>query len=237
MKTELEDLRSLKLDKELYTEERQAVVAAGLCMIRSGITAGTYGNISARLNENAIAITPSGKEYEQLTAADIVITDTEGNQTAGTLLPSSELPMHLEIYKHFPKAGAVIHTHSIYASALAAAHKDLPPVMEDLTQVVGGPVYCTEYTIAGTKKLGEKAVEAMNGRPAALLANHGAVCWGRDLKEALYTAQLLEKGAKIYYLARSFGTPFPLEDKIVRQLHEFYLEHYRKRQRGEEEHG
>ena len=234
---------------------RQEVVEAGLTLAHSSMTIGTYGNISQRVDEKYIAITPSGRDYEQLTAADIVVTDLAGevqmldgsdveqgnclktnDETASVpLRPSSELPLHLEIYKNFPEARAIVHTHSVYASALAVAHKDLPPVIEDLTQIVGGAVRCTEYTIAGTKLLGQKAVEAMQGgRSAALLANHGAVCWGRNLKEALATAQILEKAAQIYCVAHSFGTPFPLNEKTVNTLHEFYLNHYSKRQRGEE---
>lgn len=261
---------------------RQEVVEAGLKLAHSSMTIGTYGNISQRVDEKYIAITPSGRDYEQLTAADIVITDLDGTvqkiepadatqeiealcaaqksivanaeqrncvkdtvsnegndgndgNVAVSLRPSSELPLHLEIYKNFPEARAIVHTHSVYASALAVAHKDLPPVIEDLTQIVGGAVRCTEYTIAGTKLLGEKAVEAMQGgRSAALLANHGAVCWGRNLKEALATAQILEKAAQIYCVAHSFGTPFPLNEKTANTLHDFYLNHYSKRQRGEE---
>ena len=234
---------------------RQEVVEAGLTLAHSSMTIGTYGNISPRVDEKYIAITPSGRDYEQLTATDIVVTDLVGevqrldgsdveqgncvktnDETASVpLRPSSELPLHLEIYKNFPEARAIVHTHSVYASALAVAHKDLPPVIEDLTQIVGGAVRCTEYTIAGTKLLGEKAVEAMQGgRSAALLANHGAVCWGRNLKEALATAQILEKAAQIYCVAHSFGTPFPLNEKTANTLHDFYLNHYSKRQRGEE---
>ena len=234
---------------------RQEVVEAGLTLAHSSMTIGTYGNISQRVDEKYIAITPSGRDYEQLTATDIVVTDLVGevqrldgsdveqgncvktnDETASVpLRPSSELPLHLEIYKNFPEARAIVHTHSVYASALAVAHKDLPPVIEDLTQIVGGAVRCTEYTIAGTKLLGEKAVEAMQGgRSAALLANHGAVCWGRNLKEALATAQILEKAAQIYCVAHSFGTPFPLNEKTANTLHDFYLNHYSKRQRGEE---
>ena len=252
---------------------RQEVVEAGLTLAHSSMTIGTYGNISQRVDEKYIAITPSGRDYEQLTAADIVVTDLDGavqeidgldvvkainvsvaeqrncvkdtvsnegndgndGNVAVSLRPSSELPLHLEIYKNFPEARAIVHTHSVYASALAVAHKDLPPVIEDLTQIVGGAVRCTEYTIAGTKLLGEKAVEAMQGgRSAALLANHGAVCWGRNLKEALATAQILEKAAQIYCVAHSFGTPFPLNEKTANTLYDFYLNHYSKRQRGEE---
>ena len=252
---------------------RQEVVEAGLALSRSSITIGTYGNISQRVDEKYIAITPSGRDYEQLTAADIVVTDLDGAaqkiETSGAvqktealgavqkssasnadqgnlekgndepasvpLRPSSELPLHLEIYKNFPEARAIVHTHSVYASALAVAHKDLPPVTEELAQVVGGAVRCTDYTIAGTKELGLQAVKAMEGgRNAALLANHGTVCWGRDLKEALSTAQIVEKAAKIYCITHSFGSAFKLDDQTVETLHGFYLNHYSKRQRGEE---
>ena len=234
---------------------RQAVVDAGLVLAHSSMTIGTYGNISCRVDENHIAITPSGRDYEQLTSADIVVTDLEGgvqkidsddgnkSKDAGNnlgnnavpLRPSSELPLHLEIYKNFPEARAIVHTHSVYASALAVAHKDLPPVIEDLTQITGGAVRCTDYTIAGTKELGLKAVEAMEGgRSAALLANHGAVCWGRNMKGALATAQILEKAAQIYCIAHSFGSSFPLNETTVNTLHDFYMNHYSKRQRGEE---
>ena len=243
------------MDKGNLEKIRQSVVEAGLVLAHSSMTIGTYGNISCRVDENHIAITPSGRDYEQLTSADIVVTDLKGDvqkidsddgnkskdpgnnpgNNAVPLRPSSELPLHLEIYKNFPEARAIVHTHSVYASALAVAHKDLPPVIEDLTQITGGAVRCTEYTMAGTKELGRNAVQAMEGgRSAALLANHGAVCWGRTMKEALATAQILEKAAQIYCIAHSFGTPFPLNEKTTEALHDLYLNHYSKRQRGEE---
>lgn len=253
------------MNKLTLEQIRQAVVEAGLALCRSAMTVGTYGNISCRVDETCIAITPSGRDYEQLTPADIVVTNMEGivldsstalsdqgldNKTAATdsvnskencssavvpLRPSSELPLHLEIYKSFPEAQAIVHTHSLYASALAVAHKDLPPIIEDLTQITGGAVRCTEYTMAGTEELGKKAVQAMEGgRSAALLANHGAVCWGRNMPEALTTALILEKAAQIYCIAHSFGAPFPLNEKTIKTLHNFYLNHYSRRQRGEE---
>ena len=220
---------------EILKEIRQKVVKTGVILAHSGMTIGTYGNISCRVDKSCIAITPSGRNYEQLTPEDIVITDLEGVKLVGTLLPSSELFLHLEIYKSFPEAWAIVHTHSTYASALAVAHKDLPPVTDELAQIVGGGVCCTDYTLAGTKELGLKAVKAMEGgRSAALLANHGAVCWGRNLKEALTTAHILEKTAEIYCIAHSLGNLFPLDNKTVETLRDFYLNHYSKRQKGEE---
>jgi len=223
------------LDKNISEKVRHSIIATGLRLVQSSMTLGTYGNISARIDSDNIAITPSGTDYARLVIENIAVVDLTGKQISGDLKPSSELPLHLEIYKSFPEAQAVIHTHSLYASALAVAHKDLPPVIEDLTQIVGGTVFCTEYTVAGTKELGERAVKAMHGHNAALLANHGAVCWGMDLEEALTTAEVLEKAAQIYCIAHSFETPFPLNEKTVHKLHEFYTDHYRKRQRGEKD--
>lgn len=220
---------------EYLKEIRQKVVDAGIMLAHSGMTIGTYGNISCRVDKSCIAITPSGRDFEKITPENIVVTDLAGEKLGGTLLPSSELPLHLEIYKNFPEARAIVHTHSIYASALAAAHKELPPVTEELAQAVGGAVRCSDYSIAGTNELGQNAVKAMEGgRSAALLANHGAVCWGRDLKEALATAQILERAAQIFCIASSLGKPVSLEDKKVESLRDFYLNHYSKRQRGEE---
>ncbi len=139
------------MDRETLDSIRQSVVEAGLVLARSSMTIGTYGNISQRVDADHIAITPSGRDYEQLTPADIVVTDMDGtiaensgapvNQDFGhkpvaddsvntkedrssaiaPLRPSSELPLHLEIYKSFPEAQAIVHTHSVYASALAEA--------------------------------------------------------------------------------------------------------------------
>ena len=232
------------MDKGNLEKIRQSVVEAGLVLAHSSMTIGTYGNISCRVDENHIAITPSGRDYEQLTSADIVVTDLKGDvqkidsddgnkskdpgnnpgNNAVPLRPSSELPLHLEIYKNFPEARAIVHTHSVYASALAVAHKDLPPVIEDLTQITGGAVRCTDYTIAGTKELGLKAVEAMEGgRSAALLANHGAVCWGRNMKEALATAQVLEKAAQIYCIAHSFGSSSLQQKTAGRRVNHYII--------------
>ena len=223
------------MNKESLEEIRKNIVEAGLTLVHSGMTLGTYGNISCRVDKSCIAITPSGKDYDRLTPEEIVITNLKGTKLAGALLPSSDLLLHLGIYKGFPEAQAIVHTHSIYATALAVAHKDLPPIVEDLSQIVGGSVRCTDYTISGTKELGIQAVKAMEGgRSAALLANHGAVCWGRTLKEALYTAMILEKTAQVYCAAHSFGAAFTLDDITVEKLHEFYIEHYSIRQRDEE---
>lgn len=220
--------------KLAWQAERQALADLGRTLIGSGLSVGTYGNLSCRLDDTHVAITPSGKEYAALQAEDMVVINLAGEKTEGRWLPSSELYLHLEIYKNILEAQSVVHTHSLYATALAVAHKDLPPIVEDLTQLTGGSVRCTEYESPGTEALGKAAVAALEDRHAALLANHGAVCWGRTMYEALNAAVVLEKGAHIYCIAHGFGTPFRLEEKQAKKLRDFYEEHYSKRQRGEE---
>ncbi len=214
---------------------RQDVVDKGRQLLRSSMTVGSWGNLSCRINEGMVAITPSGMGYEAMEPEDVIIVDMEGNVLEGEHIPSSEMPLHLAIYKEFSEARGIVHTHSLYASSLAVARKFLPPIVEDLAQIVGGTVRCSRYAYPGTPEVGEAVVEAMDGgHRAALMANHGAVCWGNDLQEALTTAEVLEKGAQIYCIASQMGTAFPLAREAVEEMHTFYLDHYAKRQKGEE---
>ena len=121
---------------------RHEVVETGRRLLASSLTVGSWGNLSRRAGEDLIAITPSGRSYDALQDTDIVVTDLDGTVRTGHLLPSSELPLHLAIYKAIPNAQAIVHTHSIYASALAVSHRDLPPFVEDLVQLTGGAVRC-----------------------------------------------------------------------------------------------
>lgn len=216
-------------------EARAAIVRMGHTLITKKLVAGSWGNISCRVDASNIAITPSGHGYETLQAEDVVLIDNAGSVLEGKLIPSSELKVHTAIYNAYPAAGAVIHTHSIYASALAAMHEDVPAIIEDIVQIIGGRVYCADYALCGTQELADNAIAALRGRKAALLANHGAVCWGKNLQEALLVAEILEKAARITVLC--FGTGRKLyeltaEDADV--MHDFYEKHYSKRQQGEE---
>ena len=211
-----------------------AIVEMGHKLIEKHLVAGSWGNISCRTRKG-IAITPSGLGYGKQTPADIVLVDEAGAVLAGKHIPSSETKVHLAIYKAYPEAGAVIHTHSIYASVLAALHEDVPAIIEDIVQICGGKVNCAQYAMTGTQDLADAAVAAMAGRKACLLANHGAVCWGKDLDEALLVAEILEKAAQIVVLAKSCGGKlYELDAADSEAMHAFYEEHYSKRRRGEE---
>jgi L-fuculose-phosphate aldolase len=221
-----EDLHIINIRKE--------VVDVSKMLSRQGLTTGSWGNISARIDKDSYAITPSGHSYETLTPDDIIIVNNKGIKMTGNLYPSSETKLHVAIYNQFKDSGAVIHTHSVFSSVMAVLHKDLPAIIEDTAQVVGGSVDCSQYAMPGTEELAKNVIAALGSKRAAFIANHGVVCWGRDMKEAYMTAELVEKASEIYCMASTMGGAKILDPKEVQTIHNFYIEHYFKRQRGQE---
>lgn len=214
-------------------EIRSGILKIGCTLLDKKLVAGTWGNISARVPETgAIAVTPSGRNYRDLQDVDIVLTDICGNIIDGNLKPSSELQMHLAIYKARPDVMAIIHTHSIFASSCAVANKAIPPVIEDLVQVVGGSVDVAKYALPGTNELAHNVVAALGHKGAALLSNHGVVCCGANLREVLLACELVERAAQIFIYASQIGGATILSTDDVKIMHEFYLQHYRLRQKG-----
>lgn len=217
----------------MLEEIKQAVVEMGRTLIAKRLVAGSWGNISCREGD-VIAVTPSGMGYAKQAAEDIVLLNAGGNVLEGKHVPSSEAKLHLAIYAACPEARAIIHTHSIYASALAAMHRPVPAIIEDMVQIVGGRVNCAVYALPGTQQLADNAVAAMGNRRAVLLANHGAVCWGKTLDEALMVSEILEKTAQIALICAGCGGAVELSTEDAESMHQFFEEHYSKRQRGEE---
>lgn len=210
---------------------RLQVIKAGHELLKKGLVAGTWGNISSRIPEsNLIAVTPSGCNYLNLSEKDIVIVDLEGNVIDGTLKPTSELLLHLTIYNARKDVQAIVHTHSVFASALAVAHKSIPPIIEDLVQLAGGSVDVAQYALPGTNELAQNAVKALGTKNAVLMANHGAVGCGQSLREAMTACELVEKSAQIYIYANQIGGANVLSDNDIKIMHDFYKEHYRHRQ-------
>lgn len=215
-------------------DARQSIIEIGFKLLDRKLVAGSWGNISMKIDKDCYAITPSGRPYDLLEEEDIVIVNSNGIKLAGSGIPSSELFLHLAIYKKYPTFNAIIHTHSIYASACAAMHRQIPPLLEDTAQISGGSVKVAKYALAGTKELAENAVEAMGASNAVLLANHGAVSCGKSLDEALIVAEIVEKSAHVYCITASIGESFPLPTNDIKLLRNFYIEHYSKRQGGDE---
>ena len=227
-------LNDKEISKEVIFSAREAIVAMGKELIERKLVAGSWGNISVKIADGVYAVTPSGRGYANQKPEDIVIVDDACKTLDGELTPSSESKLHTAIYNACPEAKAIIHTHSIYASALAAMRKPVPAIIEDIVQIIGGRVECAEYALPGTQELADNAVKAMNGRKGVLLANHGAVCWGKDLADALMVCEILEKAAQIAIICQSCGGAVELSSADAEIMHSFYEEHYIKRQRGEE---
>lgn len=202
-----------------WESEKKTVVEAAQRLLRLGLVAATSGNVSMRLEggaeEGMIAITPTSMDYEKMTAEDIVVVDYEVDVVEGERAPSSESLMHVAAYRARQDIQAVIHTHSIYASALAVAGVSLPPVLDEMVAYLGGAVEVAEYGFPSTEELGEKVVEAMGERNAAFIRNHGALAAGRDMVDALRACELVERASQIFMLARGFGEVEPLPDEIV----------------------
>ena len=227
-------LNDKEISKEIILSAREAIVTMGKKLIERKLVAGSWGNISVKIADGVYAVTPSGRGYANQKPEDIVIVDDACKTLDGELTPSSESKLHTAIYNACPEAKAIIHTHSIYASALAAMLKPVPAIIEDIVQIIGGRVECAEYALPGTQELADNAVKAMNGRKGVLLANHGAVCWGKDLADALMVCEILEKAAQISIICQSCGGAVELSSADAEIMHSFYEEHYIKRQRGEE---
>jgi L-fuculose-phosphate aldolase len=173
-------------------------------LIADGLAVGAAGNMSVRVGD-LVAITPSGIRYSELVPAEICVVTLTGDEVEASETPSSELPMHLAVYAA-TKAAAVVHTHSAEVIALSTTNDELPAVHYAITGL-GGPVRVAGYTRFGSAGLAEAAIAALAGRSAAILENHGAICYGRTLTEAYDRALLLEWLARVFRLACSYGQP------------------------------
>ncbi len=214
-------------DRQDINRIKQAVVQAGRDMVAGGLVAGTWGNISARVpGTDTFVITPSGKNYLEIATEDLVVLNLAGDVVEGKLKPSSEYHLHLFIYWKKPGIQAVVHTHSIYASAHAVARTPIPVGVEDMAMIIGGSVEVAPYALPGTEDLANNALAAMGDRWAVLLANHGVVGIGRSLDEAMRVCQIAEKSAHINLAARSLGQTFELKSKDVAHLRKKYLDDY-----------
>lgn len=197
----------------LLENERKKIIQHSIRMLEKGLTNETGGNISIINRDlNLFAISPSGKDYYSLTPEDIVILDMDGEVVEGELKPSSESEMHRLIYKNFKDAGAVVHCHSPYATALSILNEDLP-ASNYLVAVGGGKdVKCTEYRSFGTKDIALEAIKALKDRTACLLANHGQITYSTTIESAFSIASTVEECAMTYMIARSAGAPKILSD-------------------------
>jgi L-ribulose-5-phosphate 4-epimerase len=223
----------------LLPELREEVLRANLELVRRGLVLYTFGNASGISREQGlVAIKPSGVPYENLRPEDLVVTDLEGQTVEGKLRPSSDLPTHLVLYKAFPKIGAVVHTHSEYATAWAQARRPIPCFGTTHADYFHGPIPVTEVmtgeeiSFGYEKNTGHVIVRAFKdidyaAVPAVLVANHASFAWGPDPDTAAHNAVVLEAVARMAYFTVTINSG---ADAISRELHDKH--HLRKHGSG-----
>ncbi len=197
-----------------------AVLDAAKDMLRRGLVEGTAGNISARRSDGNIVITPSSVDYGDMQLDDLVLVDPEGAvlQAGDGRSPSSEMKLHLACYQAFDDIGSVIHSHPVWATMFAIAHEPIPACIDEFAVYCGGDVRCTDYAASGTPEVGANAVKALEGRGAALIANHGLVAVGPRPDKVLHITALVERTAQIVWGARALGGPVPIPEDVNRNF-------------------
>jgi L-fuculose-phosphate aldolase len=194
---------------------REAVAAASRRLAREGLVPATAGNVSARV-EDRVVVTPTGAVLAELGPDLTTVVDMDGNVVEGSLEPTSELFLHLGVYERFD-AGAVVHTHSPVATALSCVVDELPPVHYQML-AFGGGVRVAPYATFGSPELAENVHAALEGRSAALMQNHGAVCFASDCAAATELALLLEWACEVYWRARAVGEPRVLSENELQAV-------------------
>ncbi len=201
---------------------KKLIVNTGRKLYKQNLTIGTWGNISVLdPDTDLVYIKPSGINYNEIDLEDIMVIDKKGKIVEGFRKPSIEMPMHLSIYNARKDVKAIIHYHPIYSSVLAVTGFSLPGICEDFVQIVGEKVLCAKYALPGSEELAKNAVVSLGNRNAVFLLNHGTLCVGRDIKEAMKVCYVVEKTAHIYILSKNLGKcrVIPEEDiKVMQDL-------------------
>jgi L-fuculose-phosphate aldolase len=192
------------------SEERAAVADACRRLGAEGLLIGTAGNVSVRVGDR-VAITATGAVLAELTPDQVTVVDLDGEIVTGSLLPTSELDLHLGVYRRYGTT-AVVHTHAPMATALSLVLDELPCIHYQLL-ALGGTVRVAPYATFGTPELAESVLTALEGRGAALMANHGAVTHAPTLDKAVEHALLLEWACGVYQRAAALGQPRALDEQ------------------------
>jgi len=195
--------------------ERAEILAFAQRMARDGLVMGASGNISRRVGD-LIAITPRNRDYDSMTVEDVSLIDLDGQPREATRPASTEAPMHLAVYRAF-ETGAVVHTHSPFATVIGTVVTELPAVHYQIV-TLGGPVRVAPYHVFGSDELARAVADAGRDRSAVILGTHGAITWGDDLAEAYRRSVTLEWLAALYLRACQLGSPRILTDEELDEV-------------------
>jgi len=217
---------------------KQQVVAACQVLVAQGYLMATGGNVSVRVAEqNGFAITPSNYDYLKMTADDVCVLDLELNQLAGELKPSVESGMHAAVYGARADVQAIVHTHQVYASALALINAPIPALFDEQARFLGRSVEIIPYAPSGTGFLKRNIAKAIrNHHNAYIIRNHGVLCFGDDLERAMHNVEILEKCCLAYLLALCTERPVSKIPLAVREIAFAQLRQDQKKfERGDKE--
>ena len=193
-----------------HSEQRQQVAETALSLLETGLVVNTSGNASVRVDDDII-ITPSTREYDTLQAEDICVIDLDGKMTDGRYLPSSETPLHLAIYNSRPDIHAIVHTHSVHATAVSTLVQELPAIHYQMVDL-GGSVPVAPYETFGSHELAASVLGVLTERTAALMQNHGSITVADTLKKALARTIALEWCCEVWLKAITAGKPSTLDE-------------------------
>ena len=208
----------------------EAFATVGARLAASNLISGRSGNLSIRTpDRHDLIITTRGANCAKLGAETLVAVGPDSKVIEGQGDPSTELPLHRAIYEARADVGAIIHTHPIFATVIAALHSEIPPFIDELIPAVGGTVATARYGYPCSDDLARNAVAALEDKQAVLLANHGAVGVGTNLDEALGVCEVVERAAQILVYTRLLGGPFDLNPKMVARQKAVFKRSHRKR--------
>ncbi|HEY5471788.1 MAG TPA: L-ribulose-5-phosphate 4-epimerase [Candidatus Limnocylindrales bacterium] len=215
--------------RKAVDELRSSVADLHRQLTRYGLVIWTAGNVSARVpGHDLMVIKPSGIAYDELTAANMVVTDLFGALVEGEFAPSSDTAAHAYVYRHMPDVGGVVHTHSTYATAWAALREPIPCVLTMMADEFGGDVPIGPFALIGDDSIGRGIVDTLQGSasPAVLMAGHGPFTIGKDARAAVKAAVMVEEVARTVHIAYQGGTPRTLAPQDIDSLHARYQNVY-----------
>lgn len=211
-------------------ELRQEIIDTCLWLKAQGLVFSTWGNISVRLDDGNILMTPSKVDYDTMTLEDLVVLSPDGTQVSGHRLSTSEREIHRRVMNKRPDVGAIIHMHSPYAMMTAARNEGVPVISEEMCQLLGGAIPLSSEFVPSDmhEKLGEVVSSSVDHTNAILIRNHGPMCFGKTLAEARVCCQVVEKSCKMYIHLLAAGGIQTVSDENVARGRDYFLNSYGK---------
>lgn len=211
----------------LLNQLRDEICRLHVELPRNNLVTWTSGNVSGRDPESGlVVIKPSGIRYHELTPENMVVVNLEGQVVEGSLKPSSDTFAHVYLYRHRPDVHGVVHTHSTFATAWAAAGRSIPPVLTAICDEFGGPIPVGAYARIGGDEIGREILRSIGSSPAILMKNHGVFSIGKTPEAAVKAAVMVEDVARTVYYAMQLGLPEEIPPEEVARAHRRYMEEY-----------